>query len=269
MIEEWVQKRYDEKTNIQLKRLYSLFLAKCKRHRIALVKNLLPENKGLHRFIAVAKSSGYKLGMNASPNAGVEVCAATDIVFEYRKQLTHPKFRGDEVSCFRADRIQNDNSLSKYRDTPGFGLSLDVYGWYYFIDRKSVGLKKLYQRIADGETIEAIFGSPYRIGVGKGKVMLLEYRGELLTTEEACRKASVPIRKFYRRLGKIAKSGVKVDLRKRQEVFDCLVEEVKHIHKKSIPVSDKDYEVVNREASNQNLTIDEWLHQKISAWYYS
>lgn len=269
MIEEWVQKRYDEKTNIQLEKLYSFFLAKCKRRHIAVAKNLRAENDGLHRFVAVAKSSGYKLGMDASPNTAVEVCTATDIVFGYRKQLAHPKFRKGEVSCFRADCIQDDNPLSKYRDTPGFGLTLDVYGWYYFIDRQSVGLNKLYQRLVNGETIEAIFGYPYRMGRGKGKVMLLEFNGELLTTELACKKANVSIRKFYRRLERIAKSGGKVDSRKRQEVLDLLSEEAKHEHQKSVPVSDQDYEIINREASNQKQTIEEWLHQKISAWSYS
>lgn len=266
MIEDWVRQRYIAKEKKQLERLYFSFVDKCRRRNIALVTKLRPNRGGLQCFIAAARNAGYKLGMDARvTDTGQSIYTPSDIEFVYRQRLSHSEYRhknNKEITVYRSEKLTKGHPLSKYRSVPGFGLTLDIYGWFYFIDKNSVRLKQLYDRLVKGKSIEEIFGSPDNLGQGHGSAKMLFVDGIALATEAACKKLGIPVRRFYRQL---AKNGAN----RRQETLDKLRRIYATPKSKTIFVADEDYAIIERESASRGITMQEWLHELIAPWCYS
>lgn len=258
-----LQKRYDKIASSKLYEIYENFLGYCKKNGFIIDGKLRAENGGLSIFKSIAEIKGYVLGMVANVrNKEILLVNEKNIVFGFRSKASKPLFRKKRRMTFQT--IEGMGNIESFWNTQGFGFEMDLYGWYYFLERK-ISIEDLFNRLKHGETVEKIYSEISSIG---NRDVRIDVEGEMLPPEKACEKKGVNVRTFYRRM-KSAKD------KSRQEVFDELVEARGCISIKGkwyISVSDEDKEALHLFALDNNTTTSECLHkilqEKLSVYNY-
>lgn len=250
-----LQKRYDKKVAKRLPMEFQQLVIYCKSRSIPISKEF-KGNGAIDEFSKLAISLGYRLGMTArliSKDVGL---VRHNLKFVLRSKYS--KVAGDRK--FRSEKGMSD--IKSLWHTEGFGVELDLYGWYYFIDRTNkITLPKLYEKLKNGVSIEQILSLRKR--------HYLVFNGVSMPQEEACKKSGIVFRTFLRH---VRKSSNPDDDQIRQKIFDELLKtKGSFTHYRNnwwIRISEDDKEIILQQSAAKNKSPSEWLHKLLQSYSY-
>lgn len=242
-----LQIRYDTKVRKRLKEVFNNLVSYCKERHIPIAKEFRGDT-GFCGFEKVADALNYRLGMVAQLVSDCVGLTQQNIRFALRSKGSKRVYRKGRPQ-YRA--IKGLSDIKPLWNTKGFGVELDLYGWYYFIDRKNITLPVLYEKLTSGITIEEIFGQ-------KNKRRYLLFNGVSMPQDKACKEAGICCRTFKRHV-----SGIDDD-KERQRIFDNLLKLRDSItnyrNRWWVQVSEDDYNSLARIAELKNISPSELLH---------